>query len=114
MINNVVLVGRVCNEVNLFTNENGYKAANIVLAVQRGFKNQEDVYETDFIDVKVTFMTAEICAEYITKGSIIGIKGRLATKTLTIGDKKINAIEMIGERVTFIHLLKKNEEVDAQ
>ena len=114
MINNVVLVGRVCKDVTLFTTENGYKVANIVLAVQRPFKSTDDVYETDFIDVKVQFTTAEISAEYITKGSIIGIKGRLASKLFTIGDKKINGIEMIGERVSFIQLAKKNEEVDVE
>ena len=63
MINNLILVGRVCNDVKLVTTENGYKVATITLAVQRPFKNQEDVYDTDFLDVKVEFSTAEISAE---------------------------------------------------
>ena len=110
MLNNLVLVGRVCNDLKLITTDNGYKVTNITLAVQRPFKSQDDVYETDFFDVKVTFATAELSAEYITKGSIIGIKGRLASKQVTIDGKKINTTEVIGERVAFIQI-KKNEQV---
>lgn len=110
MLNNLVLVGRVCKDIKLNTTENGYKVANILLAVQRPFKNQDDNYDTDFIDVKVEFATAEISAEYLTKGSIIGVKGRVATKTYNIEDKKINAVEVIGERIAFIQINKKQEE----
>ncbi len=111
MLNNLVLVGRVCNDLKLITTDNGYKVTNITLAVQRPFKSQDDVYETDFFDVKVTFATAEISADYLTKGSIIGIKGRIATKQIVVEGKKMNVVEVIGERVSFIHLHKKNDQV---
>ena len=109
MLNNLILVGRVCEDVKLYTNENGYKVASINLAVQRPFKNQDDVYDTDFIPVKVTFTTAEISSEYLTKGSIVGVKGRVSTKTVEIDGKKIKEIEVIGERVSFISIKPKQE-----
>lgn len=110
MINNVVLVGRVCNDIKLYTTENGFKVANIILAVQRPFKNQDDTYDTDFLDIKVMFATAEISAEYFTKGSIVGVKGRVQAKSYIVDGKKVNGTEIIGERVSFIHMNRKNEE----
>ncbi len=109
MLNNVILVGRVVEDPKVITLDNGIKVSNIVLAVQRPFKNEEDTYDTDFFPIQVWYAMAEIANEYCGKGSIIGVKGRLSTKINEIGDKKIKSIEIIGERIAFISTVKKQE-----
>ena len=67
--------------------------------------------ETDFIKISVWNAVAENACEYLDKGDIIGVKGRLVVKDTEVsfikGDevfkKKIPSIEIIGERVVYIH-----------
>ena len=49
MLNQVVLVGRLTDDVQVTTMENGKKVSSLVLAVQRSYKNQDGIYEADFI-----------------------------------------------------------------
>lgn len=105
MLNNVVLVGRTVEDPKLFKIQDGITVCNMTLAVVRPFKSQESgEYETDFIPCVLWRGIAEAVAEHCKKGSTIGVKGRLSTKTMEVEGKKIHTIEMIGERVTFIHL----------
>ena len=43
------------------------------------------------------------------KGSVIGVKGRLQTRIIEIGDVKLKSIDLIGERVSFINLKKETQ-----
>lgn len=105
MLNNVVLVGRTVEDPQLVNLTDGLVVCNITLAVVRPFKSQETgEYETDFIPVVLWRGIAEAVVEHCKKGSTIGVKGRLATKTIEIEEKKIKTLELIGERVTFINL----------
>ena len=104
MLNQVVCVGRIVNGVELIE-EDGKKYSNITIAVPRAYKNEDGVYDTDFIDVTLWNVIAENTAEYCTKGDLVGIKGRIQTEI--VEDKKITRI--IAEKVTFL-ASKKNEE----
>lgn len=104
-MNNVVLVGRTVENPKLVTIGDGLMVCNMTLAVVRPFKSQESgEYETDFIPCVLWRGIAEAVAEHCKKGSTIGVKGRLASKIVEVEGKKIQTLEMIGERVTFIHL----------
>lgn len=110
MLNNVVLVGRIAGEIKLEELENGRKVAKLTLAIPRSFKNEEGIYETDFVDCVIWHTVAETTKEYCRKGDLIGIKGRLQTRTVEKEDgTKENKIELVAERVTFLSS-KKNEE----
>ena len=109
MLNNVVIVGRVVEDTKLVTIETGVKVANFVLAVQRPFKNENDEYDSDFIPVQMWHAAADLAFEYCTKGSIIGVKGRIASRTTEVGEKKIKILELVGERIAFISTNKKQE-----
>lgn len=109
ILNNLILVGRVVEDAKLITLETGVKVSNFVLAVQRPFKNEKDEYETDFIPVQLWHAAADIAYDYCTKGSIIGVKGRLVSRNVEIADKKIRTIEVVGERISFISTNKKQE-----
>lgn len=82
---------------------------NFVLAVQRPFKNENDEYETDFIPIQLWHAAADIAYDYCTKGSVVGVKGRIVSRTVEIADKRIRIIEVVGERISFISTNKKIE-----
>lgn len=108
-MNNLVLVGRVVEDAKMTTLDSGLKVTNVTLAVQRPFKNEVDSYDTDFIPVQFWQGIAEIARDYCTKGSIIGVKGRIAIRTSDNGEKKIRVVDVIGERLSFISTVKKQE-----
>src|SRR5690554_3254633 len=110
MLNNLILVGRLTDDPKIKVFDDGLKVCNFVLAVDRPFKNQEtNDYDTDFLNVSVWRGFADAMVQYCKKGSIIGVKGRLASKVNDINGVKINMIEVIAERISFISL-KKDEE----
>ncbi|MDE5977882.1 MAG: single-stranded DNA-binding protein [Turicibacter sp.] len=104
MLNNVVLVGRVVRQPELFETQEGKKVSTVTLAVTRSFKNtMTGEYETDFIKVILWEGIARSVVEYCGKGSVIGIKGRLAHKLYEIPNcKSLRTVEVIAEKVSFI------------
>lgn len=110
MLNNVVLVGRVVEEPQLVTLETGYKVANLVVAVQRPFRNENNEYDVDFIPMQTWMGLAELVCEYVGKGSILGFRCRLATHTVEISETKLKSIDVVVERVSFIKLNPRTKE----
>lgn len=102
MLNQVVIVGRMVNEPLVEENENGKKVTVITLSVPRSYKNDEGVYDTDFIDCTLWSSIAESTAEYCKKGDIVGVKGRLARLSG-------NELQVVAEKVTFLSSRKENE-----
>ena len=80
MLNQVVLVGRLAGDPELYQTETGKKVARMVLAVPRTYKNTEGEYETDFISCKLWQVVAQNTTEYCKKGDLIGIKTKGDTK----------------------------------
>ena len=110
MLNQVVLVGRIVFDLELKKNDSGKKYLNLTLAIPRSFKNMEGNYDTDFIRCVVWDNIAENTTLYCHKGDIVGLKGRLQSRTLEKKDKKETIMEVIGEKVTFLTSSKVKEE----
>ena len=103
MLNQTVLVGRLVRDPELYETESGNKVTNITLAVPRSYKNSEGVYDTDFINCVLWKGVAESATEYCHKGDILGIKGRIQTRTVELDDEsKKNITEVVAEKVTFL------------
>jgi single-strand DNA-binding protein len=110
MLNQVIIVGRIVRDPEVLVVKDGRKISFITLAVNRGYRNQiTGTYDTDFINVTLWENLAETTAKHCGKGSIVGIKGRLIVRTI-VGDNH-KEIEVIGEKVTFISLNKRADEV---
>ena len=110
MLNQMILVGRLANEVKIETKEDGTKEGILTLAVPRYFKNADGEYDTDFIDCKLFDNVAKNTSEYCNKGDIIGIKGRLQSTIIEKeNEEKERRLEVITEKVTFLSR-EKNEE----
>lgn len=103
MLNQVVLVGRLFVSPILNETEKGKKVSTIILAVPRNFKNVKGEYDTDFIKCTLWSGVAESTVEYCHKGDIIGVKGRLQSRSYEVEDEKKNYVmEIIAEKVTFL------------
>ncbi len=102
MLNQVVLVGRLAGDPELYQTETGKKVARLVLAVPRSYKNSEGEYETDFISCKLWQVVAQNTVEYCKKGNLIGLRGRLETYNYETEEGKKFLTEVVADKVTFL------------
>lgn len=81
MINNVVLVGRLVRDPELRYTPSNQAVATFSLAVNRNFKGQNGEREADFINCVIWRQPAENLANWAKKGALIGITGRIQTRS---------------------------------
>ena len=81
MINNVVLVGRLTRDPELRYTPSNVAVATFSLAVNRNFKNQAGDREADFISCIMWRQQAENFANWLKKGSLVGITGRIQSRS---------------------------------
>ena len=110
MLNQSVIVGRVVRDPELNQTENGNKVTNLTLAVPRSYKNINGEYDTDFISCVLWKGVAENTAQYVKKGDLVGVKGRLQTRTIESDEHNTHVMELVAEKVTF--LSSKRQEAD--
>lgn len=82
MINRVVLVGRLTKSPELRKTQNGTSVCKFTLAVNRRVTGQGQP-DADFISCVAWNKTADLMLQYLNKGSLIGIEGRLQTGRFT-------------------------------
>ncbi|GAB3053907.1 single-stranded DNA-binding protein [Virgibacillus ainsalahensis] len=103
MLNRVVLVGRLTKDPDLRYTPNGVAVANFTIAVNRPFSNQQGNREADFINCVVWRRPAENLANYMRKGSMIGVDGRVQTRTFEGQDgKTVFVTEIVADSVQFL------------
>ena len=81
MINNVVLIGRLTRDAELRYTPSNIAVATFNLAVNRNFKNDNGDREADFINVVMWRQQAENFANWVKKGNLVGITGRIQTRS---------------------------------
>ena len=91
-MNLATLVGRLVKDPELkYIPGSGMAVANFTVAIDRDFTTKDGKKETDFIDTQVWGKIAENCANYIGKGSLVGIQGSI----------RVEKYEKDGEMRTF-------------
>lgn len=111
-MNTVVLVGRLVGNPEIVTTDSNKKVTTIVLAVHRNYKNSDGIYETDFVRCTLWNGVAASTCEYCHAGDIIGVKGRLETRSYEAEDKQKKFItEVIADRITFLSSVKGKDEI---
>lgn len=109
-MNKACITGRLTKDIDLRYTQNNVAVASFTLAVQRKFKNQNGDYESDFINCIAYKKTAELMNEYVKKGDLIGIEGRIQTRSYDDKNgKKVYVTEVIVENVEFLATKKKEE-----
>ncbi|WP_152080832.1 single-stranded DNA-binding protein [Sporolactobacillus terrae] len=103
MINRVVLVGRLTKAPELRYTPNGVAVTSFTLAVNRPFKKQDGEQEADFIPIVVWRKAAENAANFLNKGSLAGIDGRIQTRNYENNEgKRVYVTEVIADSVQFL------------
>jgi single-strand DNA-binding protein len=103
MLNRVVLIGRLTKDPELRYTPNGVAVATFTLAVDRSWTNAQGEKEADFIPIVVWRKQAENCANYIGKGSLVAVDGRLQIRTYDGKDGQRRWVtEVVAESVRFL------------
>ena len=103
MLNRVVLVGRLTKDPELRYTPSGKAVASFTLAVDRPFRNANGEREADFINIVVWGAQAESCANYLTKGKLSAVDGRLQIRSYDGQDGQKRWItEVIADNVRFL------------
>ncbi|HGM4113457.1 TPA: single-stranded DNA-binding protein, partial [Listeria monocytogenes] len=103
MMNRVVLVGRLTKDPELRYTPAGVAVTTFTLAVNRAFTNQNGEREADFIQCVVWRKQAENAANFLKKGSMAGVDGRIQTRNYEDNDgKRVYVTEIVAESVQFL------------
>lgn len=81
MLNRAILTGRLTRDPELRYTASGTAVVQATIAVDRQFKNQQGEREADFINLVIWRKSAENFANFTHKGSLVGIDGRIQTRT---------------------------------
>ncbi|MDK2881598.1 MAG: single-strand DNA-binding protein [Clostridia bacterium] len=102
-LNRVILIGRSTREPELRFTGSGTAVANFTLAVDRPFLNARGERETDFIRVVVWRKLAETCANYMGKGRLVAVEGRLQVRSYQTPEGQTRtATEVVADTVRFL------------
>ncbi len=103
MINRAILVGRLTKDPELRRTSSDIPVTSFTLAVNRTFKNQQGEQEADFIQCVVWRRQAENVAQYVSKGSLVGVEGRIQTRSYDDQDgvRKF-IVEVVADSVQFL------------
>lgn len=103
MLNRVVLIGRLTKDPELRYTPSGVAVATFTLAVDRNFKNSNGERDTDFIPCVVYRQLAELCANFLSKGKLASVDGRLQVRSFEGQDGQRRWVtEIIAENVQFL------------
>ena len=103
MINNVVLVGRLANDPEMKYSTSGMPITHFRLACDRGVKNEAGEKQTDWLNIVCFQKTAELVSQYCDKGMLVGIEGRIQSRTWEDNDGKRNyMVEIVANNVRFL------------
>ncbi|MCO5044875.1 MAG: single-stranded DNA-binding protein [Verrucomicrobia bacterium] len=102
--NRVMLIGRLTRDPEKRTISSGSAVTEFRLAASRRFKSSsgEDREETVFVDIAAWGRTAEICAQYLRKGSQVFVEGRLKLDEWEKDGQKRSKLSVVAEAVQFL------------
>lgn len=111
-MNRIVLLGRLVRDPETkVIEEKGKVVTRIVLAVDRGYKNANGEREVDFIPVTLWGKRAELVSEYMVKGNLISVTGKLQTRSYEDKDgKKRYVSEVVADEFQFVEGKKPETE----
>jgi single-strand DNA-binding protein len=102
-MNRVELIGRITRDPELRYTGNNIATTRFTLAVNRPFQSQNGEQGTDFINIVVWRKQAENVCNFLNKGSLVSIEGRLQTGSYDDKDgNKRYTMEVVADSVQFL------------
>ena len=100
MINRVVLVGRLTRDPELRTTAGGKSVVSFSIAVQKRIKPSDGSPDADFFNISAWDKSAEYVANYLTKGRLVAVDGRLQSRKYTASDgTNREVVEVVADNV---------------
>lgn len=111
MLNRVILIGRLTRDPELRYTPSGVAVTQFTVAVDRPFTSQEGEREADFIQVVTWRQLAETCANYIRKGRLVAVEGRIQVRNYENNEgKRVYVTEVIADNVRFLESNRNNSQ----
>jgi single-strand DNA-binding protein len=105
-LNSISLIGNLATDIELKEVGPEKKVASFLLAVDRRGRDAG----ADFVSVSIWDRQAEVCAEYLAKGSRVGVEGRLRSRSWEDSEgKRRTAIEVVANAVDFLDARNREE-----
>jgi len=110
MLNRVCLVGRLTADPEMRYTGSGIPVANFRIAVDRDFKNAQGERETDFINIVAWRKLAELVSNYLQKGRLVSVDGRLQVRSYeTAEGQRRQAWDVVADGVNFLDSRRDRE-----
>ncbi|HOO31675.1 MAG TPA: single-stranded DNA-binding protein [Thermotogota bacterium] len=113
--NKAILVGRLTADPQVSYSSNGLMIAKFTLAVDRQFRkdNQQGGQETDFLRIVVFGKQAEFASNYLAKGRLVMIEGRIQVSRYQAQDGTARySTDIIAETIRFMETKRSSEDFD--
>lgn len=103
MLNRVVLVGRLTKDPEFRTTPSGVDVSTFTLAVNRNFKSKDGEQQADFINCVVFRKQAENVKNFLSKGSLVGVDGRMQSRSYENKEgQRVYVTEVVCDNVQFL------------
>lgn len=100
MLNSVVLIGRMVADPELKYTPSGVAVTTFTIAVDRRFKSESGEKQTDFFDIVAWRQSAEFAANYLAKGRLVAVQGKLQQRSWVQQDgQKRSKVEVVAENL---------------
>lgn len=102
MINRVVLVGRITRDPELRKTQSGLSTVSFTIACNRRFSGSQD-QQADFINCVAWRQSADFMANYVKKGALLGVEGRIQTRNYEDQTgRKVYVTEVVADSVQIL------------
>ena len=95
MLNRVILMGRLTKDPELRHTQSDIPVASFTLAVDRGYKRDNDAVNADFINIVAWRGTAEFVSKWFSKGQLVAVSGKLQTRNWTDANGNNRRVEQL-------------------
>lgn len=103
MLNRVILIGRLTRDPELRYTPSGTAVTQFTLAVDRPYTNQQGEREADFINIVTWRRLAETCANYLSKGRLTAVEGRIQVRHYENNEgRRVYVTEVVADNVRFL------------
>ncbi|MFX3637361.1 MAG: single-stranded DNA-binding protein [Candidatus Pristimantibacillus sp.] len=109
MLNRTILIGRLTRDPELRYTPAGVAVTQFTLAVDRPFTSGQGEREADFIPIVTWRQLAETCANYLRKGRLTAVEGRIQVRSYENSEgKRVYVTEVIADNVRFLESNREN------
>ena len=110
MLNRVILIGRLTRDPELRYTPTGIAVTQFTLAVDRPFTNSQGEREADFIPIVTWRQLAETCANYLRKGRLTAVEGRIQVRSYDNNEgRRVYVTEVVADNVRFLESIRNDD-----